>query len=198
MPINYTNRKGHTYTLYQGQTKTGKPRYYFARTDQNQGEPVTELPPGFKITESVNGVVSLAKERPALIQPEEVAVVEAEVHQHPEARRYRVAVKHDRIEVYEQAGPEYEEILSIIRPFGMSRPGITEQLRADQERHAQYTPVFRFTLTDPTKRLFSVERMCYRSSVNGWLKLWGEIGPLTKLAPKLIPTLGTDEFFELW
>lgn len=197
MPVSYTNRKGQTYTLYQGQTKTGKPRYYFARSSQAQGEPLSEVPPGFTITESVNGVVSLAKVRPPLIHPEEVAVVEAEVHRHPEARRYRVAAKHNRIEVYEQVGPDYEEILSIIRPFGMSRPGITEQLRAEQELHAQYTPIFRFTLLDPTKRLFSVERMCYRSSVDGWLKLM-RTGSIAKLASELIPTLGTDEFFELF
>jgi hypothetical protein len=105
MPVSYTNRKGLTYTLYRGQTKTGKPRYYFGREGQSQGEPVTELPPGFTISESVNGVVSLVKDRPALIQPEEVAAVEAAVQQHPDARRYRVAVKGNRIEVYEQVGP---------------------------------------------------------------------------------------------
>ena len=79
MAVSYTNRKGLTYTLYRGQTRTGKPRYYFARADQGQAEPVTELPPGFTISESVNGVVSLVKDRPALIQPEEVEAVEAAV-----------------------------------------------------------------------------------------------------------------------
>src|SRR6266699_7181737 len=102
MPINYTNRKGLTYTLYRGQTKTGKPRYYFGRPGQGQAELVSELPPGFTISESVNGVVSLVKDRPSLIQPEEVAAVEGAVKRHPEARRYRVAIKHDRIEIYEQ------------------------------------------------------------------------------------------------
>src|SRR6266566_8379779 len=97
MSISYTNRKGVTYTLYRGQTKTGKPRYYCGRPDQNQGEAVTELPASFTISESVNGVVSLVKERPSLIQPEEVATIEAAVQQHPQACGYRVGVKHDRI-----------------------------------------------------------------------------------------------------
>ena len=72
MPINYTNRKGQTYTLYRGQTKSGKPRYYFGREGQSQGEEVTEIPAGYTISESVNGVVSLVKDkdRPSLIQPE--------------------------------------------------------------------------------------------------------------------------------
>ena len=82
MPVNYTNRKGQTYTLYRGQTRSGKPRYYFGRAGQGQGEPVTEIPPGYSIIESVNGVVSLAKDRPSLIQPEEVAAVEAAVQRH--------------------------------------------------------------------------------------------------------------------
>ena len=89
MSISYTNRKGVTYTLYRGQTKTGKPRYYFGSMGQSQGEPVTELPVGFTISESVNGVVSLVKDRPSLIMPVEVAAVEAAMKQHPQAHRRR-------------------------------------------------------------------------------------------------------------
>ncbi len=197
MPVSYTNRKGLTYTLYRGQTRTGKPRYYFGRADQSQGEPVTELPPGFTISESVNGVVSLVKDRPSPIQPEEVVAVEAAVQQHPEARRYRVAVKNDRIEIYERVGPDYEAVVSELHLPGLSRPGLSEQLRAMEERHAQYTPVLRFTLLDPTQRRFGVERMCYRGSIDGWLELV-RTGPVAKLADELIPTLGTDQFYELW
>ena len=198
MPVNYTNRKGQTYTLYRGQTRSGKPRYYFGREGQGQGEPVTEIPPGYSITESVNGVVSLAKDRPALIQQEEVAAVEAAVQQHPEARRYRVAVKHDRIEIYEQVGPDYNALVSELHLPGLSRPGLAEELRALEERHAHYTPVLRFTLLDPKQRLFSVERMCYLGSIDGWLELHEQTGPVAKLASALIPTLGTEQFYELW
>ena len=197
MPVNYTNRKGLTYTLYRGQTKTGKPRYYFGRAGQGQGEPVTELPPGFTISESVNGVVSLVKDRPSLIQPEEVAAIEAAVQQHPKARQYRVAVKHDQIEIYEQVGPDYDALLGELPTFGLSRTDLAERLQAFQEQHARYTPVLRFILLDPTRRQFGAERMCYRGSIDGWLEL-GQTGPVATLARALIPTLGTDQFFELW
>jgi hypothetical protein len=197
MPVSYTNRKGVTYTLYQGQTRTGKPRYYFGRAGQGQDEPVTELPPGFRVSESVNGVVSLVKERPSLIQPEEVAAIEAAVQQHPEARRYRVAVKQNRIEVYEQVGPDYNALVSELHLPGLSRPGLAEELRAMEERHAHYTPVLRFTLLDPKQRQFGSERMCYLGSIDGWLEL-GQTGPVATLARALIPTLGTEQFFELW
>src|SRR5947209_19096593 len=113
MPINYTNRKGQTYTLYRGQTRTGKPRYYFGRAGQSQGELVTDLPEGYTISESVNGVVSLVKDkdRPLPIHPEEVAAVEAEVQRHPDAHRYRVVVKGKRIEGYERVGPGYMDVV---------------------------------------------------------------------------------------
>jgi hypothetical protein len=197
MPVSYTNRKGLTYTLYRGQTRTGKPRYYFGRAGQGQGEPVTELPPGYTISESVNGVVSLVKERPALIQPEEVAAIEAAVQQHPEARRYRVAVKGNRIEVYEQIGPDYNALVSELHLPGLSRPGLAEELRALEERHAQYTPVLRFILLDPTRRRFGAQRWCYLGSIDDWLQL-GQTGSVAQLARALIPTLGTDQFYELW
>jgi hypothetical protein len=197
MPVSYTNRKGVTYTLYRGQTRTGKPRYYFGRPGQGQGEPVTELPPGFKISESVNGVVSLVKESPALIQPEEVASVEAAVQEHLEARRYRVAVKGNRIEVYEQVGPDYNTLVSELHIPGLSRPGLAEELRALEERHAQYTPVLRFILLDPKQRWFGAQRMSSLGGIDDWLNL-GQTGPVAKLARTLIPTLGTEQFYELW
>jgi hypothetical protein len=195
MPINYTNRKGQTYTLYKGQTRTGKPRYYFGRAGQGQGEPVTELPPGYTISESVNGVVSLVKDRPSLIRPEEVAAIEDAVKQLPDAKRYRVAAKHDYIEVYERISPDASEVLSAFPAGTWFNSGKVAKLQSELERKAQYTPIFRFTLLDE-KRCFGVQRMCYRSSVNGWLKLF-RTGPITKLAHELIPTLGTDDFFEL-
>ncbi len=197
MPVSYTNRKGLTYTLYRGQTKTGKPRYYFGRAGQGQGEPVTELPPGFTISESVNGVVSLVKDRPSLIQPEEVAAIEEAVQQHPEARRYRVAVKHERIEIYEQVGPDYEALLGELHMVALSRQGLAERLQAEEERYARYEPVLRFILLDPTRRRFGAQRMCYLESIDGWLEL-GQTGPVATLARALIPTLGTDQFYELW
>jgi hypothetical protein len=197
MPVSYTNRKGLTYTLYRGQTKTGKPHYYFGRPGQGHGEPVTELPPGFTISESVNGVVSLVKDRLSLIQPEEVAAVESAVQQHPQARRYRLAVKHDRIEIYEQVGPDYDALLGELHMAGVSSPDLAERLQAVEERYARYSPVLRFTLLDPKQRRFGAERMCYLGSIDGWLEL-GQTGPVAKLARALIPTLGTDQFYELW
>ena len=197
MTISYTNRKGQTYTLYQGRTKTGKPRYYFAREGHGQGEPVTAVPPGYTISESVNGVVSLVKDRPPLIQPEEVKAVEIAVQQHPEARRYRVAAKHDRIEVYENASPDFNELFGKLQPLLALSSMDKAALQAKEERFARYAPVLRFILLDPASRLFGAERMCCLGNIDGWLRL-GKAGSVVALAQVLIPTLGTEEFYDLW
>jgi len=57
MPITCTNRKGLTYYLCKGATRTGKPHYYFAL--EPKGEPVEQIPEGFKIGESATGLVFL-------------------------------------------------------------------------------------------------------------------------------------------
>ena len=142
-------------------------------------------------------MVSLVKDHPSLIQPEEVAAIEAAVQQHPEARRYRVAVKRDQIEVYEQVGPDYDALLSELHIPNLSSPGLAERLQAVEERYARYTPVVRFVLLDPKQRRFGAQRMCYLGSIDGWLEL-GHTGPVAQLASVLIPTPGTEQFYELW
>jgi len=51
---------------------------------------------------------------------------------------------------------------------------------------------------DPKQRRFGSERMCYLGSIDGWLELYGQTGPVAELAHALVPTLGTEQFFELW
>lgn len=193
--IIYTNRKGVTYTLCQSVTKTGKPRYFFAR--EPQGEPVEAIPEGYEIRESVNGVVSLAKVRPGHILAEEVAVVAAAIQQHPRSRNYRLDVKPDRIDIYELVSGGMDDVLAIFDDVLTSE--LRAEIRVDRERYGQYIAEMRFILTDEERRLFRAERMCYRSSVDGWRPL-RTIGtaPVEELARRLVPMLGTDAFFELY
>ena len=192
MPITHINRKGVTYTLCRTTTKTGKPRYVFAR--EPRGEPVEEIPEGWRISESVNGVVSLVKPRPSQILPEELAAVEAAVGRHPKARDYRVADKRDRIEVYERVGPDPGDLVAGLPGLGLEMRRMVDRLRAVMDSSAQFTPVLRFILIDAPKRTFRVERMCYRSSVDGWLDVH-QWGPVERLAREWIPKLGSDAFF---
>ena len=195
MPVTYTNRKGVTYTLYRGQTAAGNPRYHFGR--QRRGEPVAELPLGFRISESPNGVVSLVKDKPALVHPEEVTAVEAAVRRHPRPHQYRVVGKHDRIEIYEQVEPDFALVFDELSDAGIVRPGLAESLRELEARYVRYAPVLRFILREPAGRVFAVERMCYLGSIDGWLAL-SQAGTVAELTKALVPTLGTDAFFDLW
>jgi hypothetical protein len=165
MPITYTNRKGVTYHLCRIVTKRGNARYVFAR--EPKGEPLEEIPEGWRISESVNGIVSLVKDRPSQVMPEELAAVEAAVERHPKAGNYRVAAKRDRIRVYERVGPDAGELLAGLQKLGMGIDHRVDQVEAVLDRWAQFTPVLRFILADAEQRTFRVERMCYRSSVDG-------------------------------
>ncbi len=195
MPVTYTNRKGFTYFLCQGVTKTGKPRYYFAR--EQKGEPVDEIPQGYQIQESVNAIVSLAKERPRLILPDEAASVEAALKRHPQGRNYRSTVKNKQIIVYEGIGGGVAGLREILNHIGIKDVGVEDRLQATLDRYTQFTPVMRFILDDQETRQYYAERWCYRGSIDDWIYA-GHSGKISELAKKLIPALGTDDFYELY
>ena len=194
MAITYTNRKGFTYFLNQGVTKTGKPRYYFAR--EQKGEPVDEIPAGYEIEESVNAVVSLVKTRPHLIPPEETGSVKAALARHPKTRNYRMGVKDKTIIIYELRGADVDEIMGIFEGFPVL-PNARERLEEEQERNGQFAPVMRFSLDDQERREYHAERWCYSGSIDDWIHAGGH-GKIEDLAKELIPALGTEEFFELY
>jgi hypothetical protein len=190
MPATYTNRKGMTYFLCRGTTKTGKPRYFFTR--ERKGEAIDAIPEGYRIEESVNGIVSLVKDRPRLIAPEEMAAIEAALKRHPKGGNYRLSVKHNQIVVYERLGPDVDRLNAIFGIFSPLNKGAEEYL----DRSAQYTPIMRFILDDPEKRDYHAERWCFRGSIDDWIYA-GQSGEIETLARELIPTLGTDDFYEL-
>jgi hypothetical protein len=194
MAVTYTNWRGVTYYLCRGVTKTGKPRYYFAR--EPKGEPVEQIPEGWRISESINGIVSLVKDRPAQIRPEEVEAVKAAVQQHPESHNYRVAVKCNRIEVYERVGLGPDELIADLREVGLLVPGRAGRLREMLEGRARFTAVLRFILADAEQRTFRTERWCYLGSIDDWIHV-GPMGPVDRLARHWVPKLGTDALFEV-
>ena len=60
---------------------------------------------------------------------------------------------------------------------------------------ARFSPTMRFILVDPEECNFKAERWSYFGDVVDWIDI-GESGRLDKLARRLIPKLGTDDFFE--
>jgi hypothetical protein len=195
VPVTYTNRKGFTYFLCKGVTKTGKPRYYFAR--ELKDEPVEKIPKEYKIQESVNGIVSLVKERPQLILADESKSVEAALNRHPKSKNYRIAVKDNQIIIYEGIGADMNGLRAILGFAGVGTKKAEELIERELDRYTQFTPVMRFILDDRETRQYQAERWCYRGSVDDWIYA-GHSGEIGKLAKKLIPTLGSDEFYELY
>jgi len=91
---------------------------------------------------------------------------------------------------------EWAEVLGDLGFPASRRASLAEEFRA-RIGGFRYAPVLRLILDDATKRVFRVERMCYRGSIDGWIGLRPR-GSATDLAQSLIPTLGTDRFFDLW
>ena len=193
MQITYVNRKGVTYYLCQSATKTGKPRYYFARAPQDT--PVEQLPEGFRISESANGLVSLERDRPSQILPAEVAAVEAAIARHPKPRDYHVAVKRDRIEISERLGADADELIAALGGVLGLRPGASEDLRSHLEATGRFALALRFCLIDAERRRFSVERWCSLGSIDDWIDV-GLRGPLSEFVESAIARLGDDSFYD--
>ena len=78
MTVTYKNRRGKTYYLHEGKTKTGKPKCHFSL--KNNGELVDEIPDGYEIYEHPGtGGVFLRKKLPQLILNIEKDVIEKEL-----------------------------------------------------------------------------------------------------------------------
>ncbi len=192
MGITYTNRKGRIYYLGINRTRSGKPRYNFS-TEPSEN-PVDEIPKCYEIRESVNGIVSLARIQPCLFLLEEIADVEAVMRSHPEASRYRVSIKHNQLIIHELRGPNRSELRELVGHIGIGiRPGLIEEL---ENTMPQYSPIMRFVVADTANREFFAERWCFRGSIDDWIYI-GQSKQLKRLARKFIPTLGTEEFYEL-
>jgi hypothetical protein len=186
-PFAYENRMGVTYFLHHGKTKTGKVRYFVAKTIGKGALPA--VPDGFEITESINGVVSVRKKvAGAILAPaEDVAVVERILAGHPHLAGYVARAVDAAIVVFEPH-PRPRDLGEIAKALGVRAPGFT----AERTRHTRYDPVMKFEKDGPGYVAF---RMTYRGN-GGWS--WAlQAGKLEALAKKLVPAIGTDDFYEL-
>lgn len=194
MAITYTNRKGVTYFLCQGVTKTGRPRYYFAGSPRET--PVEKIPEGFRIAESANGRVMLERDRPSPFLPEEVAAVEAAIARHPQPEDYHLAVKRDQIVISERTGLGGPDDLATRMGEALGLP--LSQFGAIREliKHQRsFTPALRFLLYDAERRIYGAQRWCSLGSIDDWIDV-GMQGPLAQLAGPAVARLGDDAFYE--
>ena len=112
--VTYTNRMGDTYYLHEGTTKTGKVRYFVAKT-LREGL-LSTMPEGFELSESINGVVSVRKiDLSAASVPEaDAALACTEMARHHHLRGHRIEIIKGEIVVFEPTtgtSPDWERNL---------------------------------------------------------------------------------------
>ena len=191
MPITHTNRKGKTYYLHQGTTRTGKPNYFFALYDE--GNLVDTIPPGYEIYENPNGQVFLRKIRPQLITPEEIATVETGIQQHTRLESHIIDVKKDTIFIYT---PD-QDVYTSSQFFKMFPRASVEQFTASIQRHRTYSAMLKFILVNKKERLFQTHRYSFRGPVDDWISIGGH-AKLPDLVSTYVPHLGEDSFYNLY
>ncbi len=190
--LTYRNRRGHIYYLHQRVTKKGAPKYFFAKTIGDGA--LAEMPTGFEVAESINGVVSVRRTTgSSVISEADVQLVRDELDKLPHLSRHVVERKGDAILVYEpEGGFSGRDIGAVARELGVFH----SRLEAFAERHpTRYTPVMKFEPELVGKPgTYAAFRMTYRGS-GGWMLL--SAGMLGPLARKLLPHIGRESFFEL-
>ena len=179
--VTYQNRKGQTYYLKQGVTKTGKLRYY-ASTNRNKGINASAMPESCEFRENVNGQVSFGKVQPRHIEDTELDIIRPILERLEVANR--TEIKGESIIVHtSHVGEGLED-----SPFFSSKRAALEWVR---ETAAFYQPMLKFTLFDSERRTYQTERKCFMSGMD-WL-LIGEMAPLQELARKYIPLLDDED-----
>jgi hypothetical protein len=191
VPITYTNTKGQTYYLHQGTTKTGKPTYHFAM--KSKGNLAESIPEGFEIYENPNAQVFLRRIPPKIITDEERQVVEEGMRKYASVQDYKIDVKGRAIIVY--TADQSIEILAGLFKDLHSDPTANPQLMATLRGVIQYSPMMQFVLEDEEQRRFTVQRYCFRGSIDDWIDL--DQGKLAPLVRKYVKHLGNESYFEL-
>jgi hypothetical protein len=190
MAIEYVNRKGKTYYLHEGTTKTGKPKYFFSM--KSDGNLVDTMPEGYEIYENPNAQVFLRKIRQRIVTPAEVDIVQTGVKRYAQTEHCIVDVKGKDIVVY-LCDQNIDALMAIT---AMVPDKDTTQLQETVLQSTTYSPMMQFGLIDKRTREFSVARWCFRGSVDDWIEL--DSGrDLKALVKKYAPHLGQESFYEL-
>jgi hypothetical protein len=187
VPIQFRNRKGKTYYLHQGKTKTGALQYFFSM--KAEGDLAEAIPEGYEIYENPNAQVFLRKIQPKLIKDSERAIIEKHLPNSPGS--FLCDIKGKTIIVFEADNKSLEESFrSIVFPSLIDTSELLKAL-------STFSAVFRFILEDEEKRLFVAERYCFRGSVDDWIYIAGP-EKLENLAGKYLWHLGKESFYELY
>jgi len=197
MTLEYTNRTGKTYYLSEGKTKSGKPQYHFSLKKKDNS--IDKIPEGYEIYEHPeNAQVFMRKIRLRLITELEEQYAKNQLKALQRTHRYRLDCKDKYITIYES----HAEVENTQEIFGdlLGRMGLHKGMHSTMQglsniMDQNYTAVLRFCLEDKEKRIFSVERFCFRGAIDKWIYL-DQSGNYRELVKQYIEILGTDKFYE--
>lgn len=190
--MKYVNRRGDVYYLFQGVTKTGKPKYFISRkTESNAGVRIDSLPSDFELFESpIDSKVSVRKRIPSCIDENELKFVQERTNATAKNLKARVICEGSFISIY--VSESLDDFKSIASEFG----GLPPQTIAIIQASALMSPAFRFKLVREEERVFEVQRYCFRGSIDDWISLHHE-GTLDELCRVYLVHLGKESFYEL-
>src|SRR4029453_10138281 len=157
VPITHTNAKGQTFSLYQGTTKTGKPKYYFAM--QSEGTLAKAIPPGYETYENPNAQVFLRRIPPKIITDEERRAVEEGMRTYTTIKDYKIDVKGNAILIY-TAVQEIDALADLFKDL-YPDPTANIDLMANLRKAVHYSPMLVFQFVDGSHRTFQTLRYCF-------------------------------------
>lgn len=190
--MKYVNRRGDTYYVFQGVTKTGKPKYYVSlKAESVAGIQIDSLPDDFELFESpIDARVSIRKKVPSDICDNELQFVQERTNAKVQNVGTRVVCEGRSIVIYESA--RADEFKSMAAVFG----GLTSRFVEATQSYSPMSPAFRFKLIRKKERIFEAQRFCFRGGIEDWISLHHE-GTLDELCQYYLKHLGKESFYEL-
>ena len=186
MTFQHTNRKDQVYYLYQGITKTGKPKYFFS-TKIKSGQ-LDNIPDGFEVYENPNAQVFLIKKELPLITELEKQTVISALKKNEDIGHFIVDVRKNYITIYTAKDVFDPEDY----PAYMQ-----DKIMRNMHKLLDYMEEMRFELIDTNDRYFIAERFCHRGSIDDWITISAP-DRLNKLVVQFVSHLGKDSFYELF
>jgi hypothetical protein len=190
--MKYVNRRGDAYYVFQGVTKTGKPKYYVSlKAESVAGVQIDSLPHDFELFESpIDARVSIRNRVTSDIYDNELQFVQERTNSMARNVRAQVVREGRSIVIYESVGAD--EFKSMAAVFG----GLTSRFVEAMQSSSNMSPAFRFKLIRKKERIFQAQRFCFRGIVDDWISLHHE-GTLDELCQYYLKHLGKESFYEL-
>jgi len=194
MSFQHVNRRGDVYYLQSKERKGGAVGYSFTR--KPTGTLVEQFPDGYELYEDpASAQVFIRKFRPSAILPEEKEWVESTLRRLTKLSHFIVNIEDKSLVVYTSDADE-DLRLNLMRSIVPMDERAQASTREFMTRMAKYQKMMRFNLADVKQRLFTVERWCFRGSVDNWIYLKGN-QPLAELAETYLPHIDQESFFDL-